>query len=41
MNYSLWYIKIDPPQNQNLTTSLELPYKELLNACFSFEICHS
>ena len=41
MGYSLWYIKIDPSQNQDLSTLLERPYKELLNACFSFEICHS
>ena len=38
---SLWYIKIEPSQNQDLSTSLENPYKELLNACFSFEIHHS
>ena len=41
MSYSLWYVKIDPFQNQNLSTSLERPYKKLLNACFSFEICLS
>ena len=35
------YVKIDPSQNQDLSTSLERPYKELLNACFSFETCHS
>ncbi len=39
--YSFWYIKIDPPQNQDLSTSLERSYKELLNACFSFEIYYS
>ena len=39
--YSLWYVKIDPSQNQNLIISLERPYKELLNALISFEICHS
>ena len=33
--------KIDPFQNQYLSTSLERPYKKLLNACFSFEIRHS
>ncbi len=38
--YSLWYIKIDPSQNQDLSTSLERPYKELLNALISFEIHH-
>ena len=36
--YSLWYVKIDHSQNQYLSTSLERPYKELLNACFNFEI---
>ncbi len=41
MGYSLWYVKIEPSQNQDLSTSLERPYKELLNACFSFEIRHS
>ena len=35
------YVKIDPSQNQDLRTSLERPYKELLNALISFEICHS
>ncbi len=39
--YSLWYVKIDPSQNQDLTASLESPYKELLNALISFEIRHS
>ena len=38
---SLWYVKIDPSQNQDLSTSLERSYKKLLNACFSFEIRHS
>ena len=33
--------KIDPPQNQDPSKSLERPYKELLNALFSFEIRHS
>ncbi len=37
----LWYVKIDPSQNQNSSTSLEKPYKKLLNPCFSFEIRHS
>ncbi len=37
----LWYVKIDPSQNQDLSTSLERPYKELLNALISFEICPS
>ncbi len=41
MGYSLWYIKIDPSQNQDLSTSLERSYKELLNALISFEIHHS
>ena len=41
MGYSFWYVKIDPSQNQDLSTSLERSYKELLNACFSFKICHS
>ena len=41
MGYNLWYVKIDPSQNQYLSTSLERSYKELLNACFSFEICPS
>ncbi len=37
MGYSLLYVKIYPSQNQNLSTSLERPYKELLNALISFE----
>ncbi len=41
MGYSLWYVKTEPSQNLNSSTSLERPYKELLNALFSFEICHS
>ena len=41
LGYSLWYVKIDPSQNQDLSTSLERSYKELLNAYFSFEIRHS
>ncbi len=41
MSYSFWYVKIDPSQNQDLSTSLERSYKELLNASFSFEIGHS
>ena len=40
-SFGVWFVKIDPSQNQDLSTSLERPYKELLNACFSFEICHS
>ncbi len=40
MGYSLWYVKIDPSQNQDLSTSLERSYKELLNALISFEIRH-
>ncbi len=39
--YSLWYVKIDDPsQNPDLSTSLERPYKEQLNAQISFEIYH-
>ncbi len=38
---SIWYVKIDPSQNIDQSTSLERSYKELLNACFSFEIRHS
>ena len=34
-------VKIEPSQNLNQSTSLERSYKELLNACFSFEIRHS
>ena len=34
----LWYVKTDPSQNQDLSTSLEKPYKELLNALFNFQI---
>ncbi len=41
MGYNLWYVKIDPSQNQDLSTSLERSYKELLNALTSFEIRHS
>ena len=41
MGYNLWYVKIDPSQNQDLNTSLERSYKELLNALISFEIRHS
>ena len=41
MGYTLWYVKIDPSQKQDLSTLLESPYKELLNARFSFEIRHS
>ncbi len=39
--YSLWYVKIDSSQNQDLSTSLERLYKELLNALISFEIRQS
>ncbi len=38
---SLWYVKIDPSRNQDLSISLKRPYKELLNALFNFEIRHS
>ncbi len=40
----IWYVKIGPSQNQDPSTSvtsLERPYKELLNAQISFEICCS
>ncbi len=37
MGYSLWYVKIDQSQNQDLSTSLERSYKELLNQLFSFK----
>ncbi len=40
MGYNLWYVKIDPPQNQDSSISLERPYKELLNALFNFQIHH-
>ncbi len=33
--------KIDSSQNQDLSTSLERPYKELLNALIILEISHS
>ncbi len=36
--WSLWYVKTDPSQNQDSSTSLGRPYKELLNAFFSLEI---
>ena len=39
--YSLWYLKIDPSQNQDLSKSLKHPYKELLNEWFRFEIRRS
>ncbi len=39
--YSLWFVKIDPSQNMDHSTSLERSYKELLNVLFSFEIRHS
>ena len=32
--YCLWYVKIEPSQNQDLSTSLERTYKELWNALF-------
>ncbi len=38
---SVYYVKIDQSQNQDLSTSLERSYKELLNALISFEIRHS
>ena len=41
MGYSLWYVKTDHSKNQDLSTSLESPYEELLNASFSLEIHHS
>ncbi len=32
ISYSLWYIKIDSSQNQDLSTSLKRPYKnQVLN----------
>ena len=31
IGYSLWYIKINPSQNQDLNTSLEKSYEELLS----------
>ncbi len=37
MGYSLWFVKIEPSQNQDLSISLERSYKELLNALISFE----
>ena len=39
--YSLWYVQIEPSQNQDLSISLECLYKELLIALFNFEIHHS
>ncbi len=33
--------KIDSFQNQDLSTSIERPHKELLNALLNFEILHS
>ena len=30
--YSLWYVKTDPSQNQDSSTSIERPYEEALNA---------
>ena len=39
--YSLWYVKIELSQNQDLSTSLKMPHNELLNALFNFEIGHS
>ncbi len=38
---SLWYVKIDPSQNYNLSTSLERPYKKLFNVLISSQIHHS
>ena len=37
----LWYVKIDPSQNMDQSTSFQRLYRELLNALISFEICHS
>ena len=37
MGYRLEYVKIDQSQNQDLSTSIERLYKELLNALFSFD----
>ena len=37
----LWYVKINPPQNMDQSTSLERSYKELVNALTSSEISHS
>ncbi len=34
-------VKIDPSQNQDLSTSLDRSHKELLNELISFEIRHS
>ncbi len=39
--YSLWYIKIDLSQKQNIGISFERSHKELLNALISFEIHES
>ncbi len=36
--YSLWFDKSDPSQNMDQSTSLERPYRELLNALFIFGI---
>ncbi len=41
LQHGLWYVKIDPSQNQDLSASLETSYKELLNELISFEIRHS
>ncbi len=41
MGYSIWYVKIDSSQNQDLSTSLERPYKELLNTKIILENRHS
>ncbi len=38
---SFWYVKINPSQNQGLSTSSERPYKKLLNALFNFQMRHS
>ncbi len=32
--YSLWFVKIDPSQNMDHSTSLERSYKELLNELY-------
>ncbi len=41
MGYIFWYIKINPTQNHNSSTSLDRYYKGLLIALISFEIRHS
>ncbi len=41
MGFSLWYVKIYPSQNHDLSISLERPYKEVLNALINSKIRHS